>query len=161
MHFDLHKKFQLIQITRSLSNDHFITFNDNHHFDDERVIWSDWIFLWGSKCINVALLPNISPLHPLWEALEAKRSDRAPKIWLSSRYVTAPFLPKNKFTKLAKISLQNWQKKILLICLTKIIVKNIRKVSLQDWQKISLNNTREKIFPKYIRKNKFKILTKK
>ena len=38
MHFDLHKKFQLIQITRSLSNDHFITFNDNHHFDDERVI---------------------------------------------------------------------------------------------------------------------------
>ena len=38
MHFDAHKKFQFHQITLSSSNDHFITFNDNYHFDDDRVI---------------------------------------------------------------------------------------------------------------------------
>ena len=37
--FDTHKKFQFTQITLSLPNDHFITFNDNHHFDDDAVIW--------------------------------------------------------------------------------------------------------------------------
>ena len=29
---------QFHQITLSLSNNHFITFNDNHHFDDDGVI---------------------------------------------------------------------------------------------------------------------------
>ena len=38
MLFDTHKKFQFTQITLTLSNDHFITFNDYHHFDDDRVI---------------------------------------------------------------------------------------------------------------------------
>ena len=41
MHFGAHKNFQLPQITLSLSNDHFITFNENHHFDDDRVILLD------------------------------------------------------------------------------------------------------------------------
>ena len=36
-HFDACKFFQLDQITLSISNYHFITFDDNHHFE-----WSDW-----------------------------------------------------------------------------------------------------------------------
>ena len=36
IHFDAHKNCQLHQITLyHLSNDHFITLNDNHHFDDD------------------------------------------------------------------------------------------------------------------------------
>ena len=38
MHFDTHKKFQFNKIALSSSNDHFITFNDIYHFDDDRVI---------------------------------------------------------------------------------------------------------------------------
>ena len=38
MHFDAHKNFQLCLITLSLSNDHFIICDDNHHFDEDRVI---------------------------------------------------------------------------------------------------------------------------
>ena len=91
MHFDPHKKFQSDQITHSSSKWWLSLKVIKWSFDNDRVIWINWNFLWRSKCINVALLPNISPFHPLWEALEAKRSDRAPKIWLSSRYVTAPF----------------------------------------------------------------------
>ena len=41
MHFDAHKNLQIHQFTISLSNDHFITFNDNPHFDDDRVIQLD------------------------------------------------------------------------------------------------------------------------
>ena len=41
MYFVAHKNVQLHQITLSSSNDHFISFNDNHHFDDDRVVRLD------------------------------------------------------------------------------------------------------------------------
>ena len=36
MHFNTHKQFQYHQITLSLPNVHFITFNDNNHLNDDR-----------------------------------------------------------------------------------------------------------------------------
>lgn len=60
IHFDAHKNCQLHQITLyHLSNDHFITLNDNHHFDDD----SDptGLCMWLSICTIDALWPNSSP----------------------------------------------------------------------------------------------------
>ena len=45
MFLELHKKFESSRVTQSSSNDHFITFNDNHHFDNDRVILLDSNFL--------------------------------------------------------------------------------------------------------------------
>ena len=92
---ELPKKFESSTITQSSTNDHFITFNDNHHFDNVRVILLDSNFLGSSGNIKVVPVQNLGSIAASIWALEAKRMTI---IFTPDELCTVPllFLAKNK-----------------------------------------------------------------
>ena len=60
MHFGAHKNFQLPQITLLLSNDYFITLNDNHH--DDKVI-PHWTFFCDYQYAHWRTLTKFQPVQ--------------------------------------------------------------------------------------------------
>ena len=70
---ELPKKFESSTITQSSTNDHFITFNDNHHFDNVRVILLDSNFMGSSGNIKVVSVQNLGCIAASIWALETKR----------------------------------------------------------------------------------------
>ena len=70
---ELPKKFESSTITQSSTNYHFITFNNNHHFDNVRVILLDSNFLGSSGNIKVVPVQNLGSIGASIRALAAKR----------------------------------------------------------------------------------------